>query len=169
MARHRVRCAHSTAGHIAWLGSWARTWRVQCPQRRSGAAVAHSRPHTSPGCHRPTVASLRPQAPRPSPPRCRTRPGTWAATSRDVPAPTSVVQSVQPTLDHVGNPDACRLQKSKLSPTVSASLASLLTLGRKRPRLRGGAPFVHSCPPRHMIPPSGLMIAGLSLQTTFAN
>jgi hypothetical protein len=84
-------CAHSTAGHIAWLGSWARTWTVQCPQRRSGAAVAHSRPHTSPGCHRPTVASLRPQAPRPSPPGCRTRPGTWAATSRDVPASTSVV------------------------------------------------------------------------------
>ena len=70
-------CAHGTAGHIAWLGSWAHTWREQCPQRRSGAAPAHSRPHTSPGCHRPTVASLGPQAPRPSPPRGRTRPGTW--------------------------------------------------------------------------------------------
>ena len=167
MARHRVRCAHSTAGHIAWLGSWARTWRVQCPQRRSGAAVAHSRPHTSPGCHRPTVASLRPQAPRPSPPRCRTRPGTWAATSRDVPAPTSVVRAVGATnFGPRGEPG--RLSVT-LSLTVSASLASLLALGRKRPRLRGGAPFVHSCPPRHMIPPSGLMIAGLSLQTTFAN
>ena len=84
-------CAHGTASHIAWLGSWAHTWREQCPQRRSGAAPAHSRPHTSPGCHRPTVASLGPQAPRPSPPRGRTRPGTWGCNQPGRDVPTSSV------------------------------------------------------------------------------
>ena len=82
-------CAHGTASHIAWLGSWAHTWREQCPQRRSGAAPAHSRPHRSPGCHRPTVAG--PQAPRPSPPRGRTRPGTWGCNQPGPDVPTSSV------------------------------------------------------------------------------
>ena len=88
-------CAHGTASHIAWLGSWAHTWREQCPQRRSGAAPAHSRPHTSPGCHRPTVVG--PQAPRPSPPRGRTRPGTWGCNQPGRDVPTSSVCWWMPT------------------------------------------------------------------------
>ena len=130
-------CAHGTASHIAWLGSWAHTWREQCPQRRSGAAPAHSRPHTSPGCHRPTVASLGPQAPRPSPPRGRTRPGTWGCNQpgRDVPTSSVCRWCGVPTLlDHVRTWNVV-MDSVTLPVTVSASLASFFGMLARQARV----------------------------------